>query len=121
MTRSRALALARPNSLTSALLGDPPRTCRILVNIRKRAKRKREPKGRARLAGVDSRIPHGAKGTREWDRRIHNGTREAMDLTNKVLTGEKSRIPLRISGVLAKWDEMIWIVKGIRTATTGTM
>jgi hypothetical protein len=70
------------------------------------------------MAGVDSRtIPHGAKRIRN----IHNGTREAMDLTNKVLTWEISRTSPRISGALAKWDEMIWTVKGIRTATAGTM
>src|SRR6266849_4251136 len=103
MTQSRALTLADPNSLTSALLGDPPRIRRKPVNIRKRAKRKREPKGRARpMAGVDNRTtPHGAKGIRDGSRRIHNWTREAMDGTNKVSTGEKSRTPPRVSGALA--------------------
>jgi hypothetical protein len=65
---------------------------------------------------VDSRTtPHGPKRIRDG-RIIHNGTREAMDLTNKVSIGEK-----RISGALAKWDEMIWSMKGIRTARAGTM
>jgi hypothetical protein len=74
------------------------------------------------MAGVDNRTtPHGAKGIRDGSRRIHNGTREAMDGANKVPTGKKSRTPPRVSGALAKWNEMIWTVKGIRTATAGTM
>lgn len=74
------------------------------------------------MAGVDNRTtPHGAKRIRDMDRRIHNGTREAMNGTNKVPTGEKSKFPPRISGTLAKWDEMIWTVKGIRKVTAGTM
>jgi|SRR6266478_3406203 len=105
MTLSRALGVVHPNSLTSALLGDPPRIRRIPVNIRKGVKRKRELKGRVHLmAGVGGRTTlHGAKRIRYGGRRTRNGTREAaMDWTNKVLTGEKNRALPRVSGALAK-------------------
>ncbi|KAH9998347.1 hypothetical protein BJV77DRAFT_749128 [Russula vinacea] len=76
-----------PKHLTSALLGDLPRIRCIPPNIRRRARRKREHKGKAGLmAGVGSRrTPHGRS------RRTSNGGRRTRNGGRRTLNGDRER------------------------------